>query len=121
MIIEHTFNICILISLVLASLVLYVLTLHARPLVVIYSLFIEQIFMSKIDLVGGKSIYERVRMQFHPKPPPPPSSFSLPWRYIFNHCHCAFFYPEIRVLFSSFVTAPSLRNIPFSSKIIIIS
>lgn len=71
MIIEHTFNICILISLVLASLVLYVLTLHARPLVVIYSLFIEQIFMSKIDLVGGKSIYERVRMQFHPKPPSP--------------------------------------------------
>lgn len=77
MIIEHTFNICILISLVLASLVLYVLTLHARPLVVIYSLFIEQIFMSKIDLVGGKSIYERVRMQFHPKPPPHLHSLSL--------------------------------------------
>lgn len=77
MIIEHTFNICILISLVLASLVLYVLTLHARPLVVIYSLFIEQIFMSKIDLVGGKSIYERVQMQFHPKPPPHLHSLSL--------------------------------------------
>lgn len=63
--------------------------------------------MSKIDLVGGKSIY----VTYRTNAVQPPSSFSLSLSplavYIYNQCHSVFF---IHVFHFAPVSASSLRH-----------
>lgn len=122
MIIEHTFNICILISL---SLVLSLSPVQSRDgslstvsspvsryLFFIYRTDIHVKNRSGRRKVDIRNVY-KCSSTLKPPSSPPIFILSLPWRYIFNHCHCAFFYFIQR---SVLYFAPRFSVLSFASR-----